>query len=68
MGVKVSQDEGIILDVKKSVELWGETGGAGGGRGNVNVEDLKFGIIDGGGDGKVFSRGVVGEESVSGER
>ena len=67
MGVKVSQDEGVTLGVEESVEVWGETGGAGGGRGNVNVVDLKFGIVDGGGDGEVFSRGVIGEESVSRE-
>ena len=67
MGVEVSQDESITLGVEESVELWGETGGAGRGRGNVNIEDLEFGIIDSGCDGKVFSRGVVGEEYVSRE-
>ena len=67
MGVEVSQDESITLGVEKSVKLWGETGRAGRGRGNVNIEDLQFGIVYGSGDGEVFSRGVVGEESVSRE-
>ena len=67
MGVEVSQDESITLGVEESVELWGETGGAGGGRGDVDIEDLELGIVDSGCDGEVFSRGVVGEESVSRE-
>ena len=69
VGVEVSQDESITLGVKESVKLRGETGRvAGRGRGNVYIVDLEFGVVYSGGNGEVFSRGVVGEKSVSRER
>ena len=68
MGVEVSQDESITLGVKESVKLRGEAGRAAGrGRRDVYIVDLKFGVVDSGGNGEVFSRRVVGEKSVSRE-
>ena len=51
MGVEIPQDKCIILGGQEGVEGWGETGGAGGRRGNVYVVYVKMSVVDGDSDG-----------------
>ena len=64
MGIEVPQEESIILGGEEIIEGGGEIGRAGGDGRNVNVENGKWGVIDGGSDCEVLSGCVVRKEGV----
>ena len=61
MGVEVSHDDVVIMEVKKKVKVRCEIEGTTGYRGDVNIVNVDGYIVDGGCNGEVFSDVVGGE-------
>ena len=62
MGVEVSQDEGITLGIEEKVKCRKVVGGTGGGRWNVDIDDVDRYVVNCCGDSQVFDDVVVGEK------
>ena len=62
VGVEVPQDESIILRGQEILKGGGEIRGAGGGGGDVDIEDPEWGMVDDGCDGEMFCGCVQGEK------
>ena len=67
MGVEVSHDYVVIMEVKMKVKVWCEIEGLAGDRGDANVMNVDRDIVNGGCNGEVLSDGVIEEEGVGGE-
>ena len=64
MGIEVPQEESVIPGSEETIEGGGEIGWAGGDWWDVNVENGKWGVVDGGSDCEVLGGCVVGKEGV----
>lgn len=64
MGIEVPQEESVIPGGEEIIEGGGEIWWAGGDGWNVDVENGKWGVVDGGSDCKVLCGCVVGKEGV----
>ena len=68
IGVEVSLDDFVIMDIRKRVKLWCEIGGTAENRWDVNVMNVEGDIVEGGCNGEVLSDGVMVEEGVGEEQ
>ena len=57
----------MMLLVEKEVKVWCEIGRTGGDKGDVNVMNVDWDIVDDGCNGEVLGSGVTGEEGVGGD-
>ena len=62
VGVEVTQDEGVILGLEESGERGRIVRWAGRVWGNIDIVDVYWDVVDGDGNGEVFSGRVVGEK------
>ena len=67
--IEVAHDQSIApkIPLKERDKRWGETPGAGGSGGDVDVDDGYLDVVNGDENALVFGSAVVGEEGVGGK-